>query len=205
MTANTSGPANKVAAVLKRRDMAELGSELEQRWTKADSGDSVRSLAAYFNRRVIEDTLVKHGAVPTDRELEDLSEAFSQTGRDEPLPVEIKSRFADLDVTPEQVADNLVSHQTMYRYLTEVRDASPDTTVPSLDDRVSSTKTTVQKLQTRLGSVTQNNLDLLSKQDGFTLGEYEAVVSLSITCRECGVSKSLLELLDDRGCDCDSQ
>lgn len=204
MTKDTEAesPQNKVATVIGKYDMGEIGHELESKWVgEHGDGKSVRELTAFFNKRVIEAALLETGTTFLESDIEEIYELLDSESPSTDL--EIQERFNTADIDLEALKQDLVSHQTMYRYLKQIRGAEKENQAPSVDDQIASTKSAVQKLQSRITAIVTSNLDSLSKKEGFVLGNFEATLTITITCRDCNTSRNFFELLENKGCECE--
>ncbi|WP_338902088.1 rod-determining factor RdfA [Salinibaculum marinum] len=186
--------------------MEPLSDELERRWVGEDGQDaSVRELTQFFNQRVLESALGETGVIPLEGELENTYRLLSEDDSSETIALQVKERFGLSDGEIQAVKKDFVSHQTMYRYLTNVREITKASTDSSLSDQIQSVKRTAQKIQSRLTTVVTDNLESLSKKEGFYVGDFDVTVSVTVTCRQCNTSRSLLSILDDNGCECKSE
>jgi hypothetical protein len=199
----TDPPRNKVADLIERYGLSEFGETLERRWLGEDSPSaSVRELTDTFNKRVLEVVLVDAGEVPLDAEIESIYEVLTETDGPSGDRIQLRDRLDADEGGVESLEAAMVSHQTMYRYLTQVRNVEKGQPRTSLAEQIESTQQAVQKLQNRLRSVVATNLDGLQKKEGFTLGTADVTVSITVTCSDCQTTKGLVALLRERGCAC---
>jgi hypothetical protein len=197
-------PTNKVAQVIERREMEQIAEQLESMWLGRNRSElSVREITDEFNKRVLEDSLSQAGMVPLEGEIQNIYQLLSNEENDSAASIQARDKLNAADIDTDGVENDFVSHQTMYRFLKNVRGVQKENSAPSIEDKKRSAKNAVQKLQGRLRTVIRSNLDDLSKRDGFHLGEFDVTISVTISCRNCGVSKNLLSIMDENGCDCD--
>jgi len=119
-------------------------------------------------------------------------------GRGQKKRRELERSGIDIDA----VRSDFVTHQTIYTYLTNVRDASlPD---EDTEDRLERKKETVQRLAGRTQVVTESTLEELRNAEEITDREYDVFVDVRTICANCGTDYSVAELLDQGGCDCEA-
>jgi len=115
------------------------------------------------------------------------------------MRVEAEATLEHHGIDPETIRTEFVSHQAIHTYLTEFRGASKER---SVDDRVKSVRTTIQRLQSRLVAVAENNLQQLRNTGELSLGEFTVILDVQVLCEDCGESYAITDLLDRGGCDC---
>lgn len=201
-----SGPkSNKVARLLEEYDLGvEFGDELERRWTAdGEERESLRDLAERLNRRLLEHALLSAGTSTVDGEVENLYRLLTADDVSSGMRTEARTRLERGGIDIDELERDFVSYQAIRSYLTEYRDAEYDS--PSASDRVRSTRETVQRLRSRLRSVTEDGLDRLRLTDRLTLGTFRLFVDVDVLCEDCGSQYGLVELLERGGCDCDRE
>jgi len=189
---------SKVTQVIKAYELDNLGAELEAAWTGA-AGDrtSLRDLADRFNQAVLAAALETVTVSQTDDEVRRLYEDL--TGDIAGDTVTARRELERHGIDADAVTADFVTHQTIYTYLTEVRDAS----LPVDDrDRTEQRIETMEKLQGRLRSVADSTLTTLANGDDLDHDEYEVLIDMQLLCPHCGSTTPLKDLLRDSGCDC---
>lgn len=200
-----TGRRTKVQRVLDERDFEELGFELERRWT-AESGErlSLRELADFFNRRVLEDELEATTMQPLDSELDTIYAALTDDSVDSETQVTIRRRLEREGLDPEALSNDFVTHQAIHTYLTKSREVSSPSTGTGPDADRSLER--INRLQSRVTSVVTTTLESLRDAGVLTLGEFTPYVNITIGCNDCGGQYNINELFEAGGCDCtDSQ
>ncbi|WP_254547066.1 rod-determining factor RdfA [Halomarina pelagica] len=189
---------DKVRRVSEKYGLGDVEAELLTRRT----GDgverhSLRELAAYVNRRLLDAALKRAGENPLDGEVSNLYRLLTSDEVTEGTRTQAINRLTRRGVDAEALRDDFVSYQTVNRYLDGVAPAprAPPANGTDHGERIS-------KLQARLEAVTGSSLDQLRRGDDFALGPYDVLVDVTVTCRECGLTTSVHALLDRGGCDC---
>jgi len=205
MTDEDSKPRNKVAIVSTDRKLEDLPGELEQRWHGVGYDEhSVRELTDFFNRRVIEDAITATGEVPLDGEVANYYRLLTTEDIGTGSTVQARSRLSEYGVDPDALEADLVSHQTMYRYLKDVRGVDTSSERKSITELLESTRTAVRRLNSRTQTVVRRNIEQLNKRDEFTTGEFDILVNVQFTCTDCGKTGDVVQIMDNFGCDCKS-
>lgn len=196
-----TGRKSKVARNIDAYDLEGLGAELEQRWTgSADERDSLRDLADFFNRRLLESVVASTEIDPLKGEIENLYHLLTDGDISSGRRVEARRRLERGGVDVEQLERDFVSHQAIHTYLTEYRGASfPD------DDRspVEREATKLTRLQNRVSVVTEDAIGRLAATENLDADDFDVLVDVSILCRKCGSTYALETFLEDGGCDCE--
>ncbi|WP_254764520.1 rod-determining factor RdfA [Natrinema marinum] len=204
MTADSSGGRRtKVERVIDEYGLEEWGDRLEAEWTgDGTERTSLRDLATAFNQAVLRAAVRDAGASVLDTDIESLYRTLTDdddVSRSDAVRKRRELERSGVDI--EDVRSDFVTHQTIYTYLTNVRDAS----LPEEDteDRVDRKKETVQRLAGRTQVITESTLAELSNAGELTDREYEVFVDVRTICGNCGADYPIADLLDRGGCDCD--
>lgn len=194
------GPKPKVARLVEKYELAGIGAELETRWTDPENGESLRTLASWFNERVLQSTLA---SADVETITEDVSYLYAllsgETGsRGERTQVERQLEREGIDV--ETLTSEFVSYGAIRSYLTGYRDVSP----PSRNDAASAATTarTIEGLRQRTVSVTESKLDRLQETDQLRVGPHRVFAEVQVRCEECGKQYDVADLLESGTCDC---
>lgn len=193
----------KVGRVIRESELAGLGEELERRWLGVDHDrQSLRDLADYFNHRVLEAALDGAGEQPLDGEIENNYRLLTGDDVSASARTQAETRLERLGIDVEALRRDFVSHQAVYTYLTDVREASLPEDEPSDNDVIQSRQETILRLRNRLVAVTERSLESLRDAGYLSLGSFDAMVSVTVYCDDCGASYDLADLLRRRACDC---
>ncbi|SEP85206.1 rod-determining factor RdfA [Natrinema salaciae] len=199
---SSGGRRTKVERVMDEYDLEEWGERLEAEWTgEGTERTSLRDLATAFNQAVLGAAVREAEGTVLDTDVESLYRTLTDDDVSRSDTVRKRRELERSGVDIDEVRSNFVTHQTIYTYLTNVRDAS----LPEEDaeDRVERKKETVQRLAGRTQVITESTLDELRNADEITDREYEVFVDVRAICGNCGADYPIAELLDQGGCDCD--
>jgi translation initiation factor 2 beta subunit (eIF-2beta)/eIF-5 len=204
MTDSDKTTRSKVARLIQRHNLAGVGEELEERWTRSQDRWSLRELADYFNRQLLKTTLEENNADPIDGEIENLFRLLTDETVTSGSREEARNRLKNSGVDIEQLQSEFVSYQAIRTYLQNYRELeSPDTT-PAPTEHRSTKKDTIQRLKSRLSNVTERSLNQLKNAGHLRLGDFRVIVTVRVHCEDCGSQRPVTELLTQGGCECDS-
>lgn len=201
---NSSGEngGTKIDRVVSKYGLDGIEAEIEERWTRTDgSGDSTRDLAKYFNKAVLRQRLQDAGRDPLESELDTIYQFVSEGEISSAETIEVRERLAEMNVDPDALASDFVSHQTIYNYLTQQRGAEYDNERDP-QKRLQSANDSVQKMKNRTTAMAQSNIESLRRAGILTVGEFDVNGEVYVFCQDCSSRYTLSELIDRRGCDC---
>lgn len=197
------GPKPKVARLIEKYGLEGVGADLEARWTCDEDRESLRSLADWFNERLVRAALLEAGIDTIGEDAGHLYDLLrGETGsRGERTQVERRLERAGVDV--ETLTDELVSYGAIRTYLTGYRDATP----PSDDDGDADTDRenvarTIEGLRQRTVSVTESKLERLRETDRLEVGPHRVLADVQVLCEACGKQYDVADLLESGACDC---
>lgn len=194
-------PASKVADLLDEYDLDGFGAELEARWT--DDGPermSLRELADYFNRRLLETALLDAGLSTLGSDVETTYENLTGDDVSAGVRTDTHSRLERSGVDPGELTRDFVTYQAIRTYLKEWRGAEYER--PSDAEKVESDLESIQRLVTRTLSVIEGRLENLRDTGRIRMGEFEVIFGVRVLCQECGTQHQVPELLRQGGCTC---
>jgi hypothetical protein len=208
MTEDTSGGGGKSSKVARLIDEYDLGGgfgdELERRWTAdGDERESLRDLADRFNRRLLESALTAAGTSTVSGEVENLYRLLTADDVSSGMRTEAQARLERDGIDVDQLDRDFVTYQAIRTYLTEYRGAEYEE--PSASDQVETVLGTIQRLRSRLRSITEGSLDRLRSTDRLTLGRFRLFVDVDVLCEDCGAQYGVVDLLERGGCDCEPE
>jgi hypothetical protein len=190
----------KVERVIDSYGLDGLGDELEHRWVgEGEESQSTRELATYFNKRVLAAAIDDSDVTLVTEDVSDIYAALTDESADRDSTL-VASRLRRGGVDINDVRDDFVSHQTIYRYLTEVRGA--ERASPSEADRLRNASERIQRLQGRTTAVTEQTVDSLSTNDAVSIGSFDVLTDVQVFCRDCGRSYNITAFLERGHCDC---
>ncbi len=201
---NSSGPGrrSKVARVIEERDLDGLGAELERRWVEETEGRfSLRDLATYFNRQVLEAALREADVSVLAGEVENFYGLLTDDDVTAGTRVEAERRLERAGIDVEELRADFVTHQAIHSYLRKHRgvDAPDRHATSSMDDR----RDTLEQLRSRTQAVTRTTLESLQRSGDLSIGEFETFVEVRVTCTDCGTRYTVSDLIEAGGCQCD--
>lgn len=197
MASNRDRCGCKIGRTASKFGLSDVDSRLVERW---QSGVSVRQLTDELNRDVIESALDAANVGNVTWSRTPVYEALHTDELSEAEEIEIRRELDRAGVDVEQLASDLVSHQTVYRHLKQCLDASKGDD-PTPEERRKKARDTVYALQQRMESVTESTIDTLQSAGVTDLGDPEVLVTLRIVCDDCGRSIDF-ETAIDEGCNC---
>jgi hypothetical protein len=192
------GRRSKVARLIQEYGMDSLGAELERLWTAEENRRSLRDLASYFNRRLLEQALEEADVHPLDGEVENTYRLLTDedSGADQ---TRIRRRLERDGIDIDAVEDDFVTYQAIRTYLQKHRGAeyTPDETDP-IEREIAN----IQQLRGRVDSVTDGKLRQLRDSGQLDIGEFRTLVDVRVVCEDCNTQFDVIELLERGHCDC---
>ena len=198
-TASSRGRRSKVARLIDEYDLQGLGAELEQSWTAEEDRKSLRELASYFNRQLLQQTLDEANVHCLDGELENTYRLLTDDEISSAESTRVERRLERDGVGVDKLKSDFVTYQAIRSYLKNHRGAEY---TPAETDPLERETTNVQKLRGRTVSVTEGKLEQFRDNDELTLGEFRTLVDIRVVCEDCNTQFDVLELLDRGGCNC---
>ncbi|MFB6195205.1 MAG: rod-determining factor RdfA [Haloplanus sp.] len=196
------GRSSKIARLVTEYDLDEsIGDELERLWTaEGQQRKSLRDLADFFNKRLLESAMTSAGISTVSGEVANLYRLLTDDDVSSGMRTEARNRLERDGVDVEQLERDFVTYQAIRSYLTKYRDASYEQ--PSGSEQVENVLDSVQRLRSRLRSITEGSLDRLRSTGRITLGEFRLFVDIDVLCEDCGAQYGVVDLLERGGCDC---
>lgn len=201
MPPDSNQPKPKVGRLIDTYSLDGLGKELEDRWLgRGYESQSLRSLADWFNTYLLEKKLDRAGEAVISGEVDNLYRLLTDDEITSGVRLEAETVLEQKEIDPKNIRQEFVSHQSVYTYLTEYRDASKQR---SANDRINNAHNTIQRLQNRLIVVAENHIEQLRSTGKLRIGEFTVLVDIQILCEDCGSSYTIPSLFDAGGCDCE--
>jgi hypothetical protein len=193
------GRRSKVARLIEEYDLQGLGPELEQSWTAEEDRRSLRGLADYFNRQLLETALEEAEIQLLDGELENTYRLLTADDVSSADRTRVRRRLEREGVDVDELESDFVTYQAIRTYLKDHRNAEY---TPAQTDPIEREKTNIQQLLGRMTSVTEGKLEQLRNSDELTLGEFRTLANIQIICEDCNARFDVIELLERGGCEC---
>jgi hypothetical protein len=189
-------PRSKVARVVEKYDLEGVGAELERRWLATDdSGMSLRELAEYFNRRVLESTIEGSELSVLDADVDQLYVQLTDDSVSSGVRTRVERRLERNGIDVETTTGDFVTHQSIHTYLREYRGVEQPE--PSAAERRASAAERIQKLQDRSAAVTQDAVEGLQRAGLVPDGEIDAVVDIQVIYTESGEQYDVFDLIEE--------
>ncbi|ELY50559.1 rod-determining factor RdfA [Natronococcus jeotgali] len=191
----------KLGRVADEYALSGLDDDLVSYWTgTGDEQYSTRELARIVNRRILEAAFEDAGVSYKDGEIENTYRLLSDDDVTSGTRVQTRNELERDGVPVEDVESDFVSHQTVYNHLTKCLDASLAT--PSDEERLERAEEKLGALQNRTEAVTGDTIAQLRRNDVIDVGEFDVLVSVTVTCEECQQQYTVRELLEEGSCGC---
>ncbi|QSG09949.1 rod-determining factor RdfA [Halapricum desulfuricans] len=186
---------SKVARVIEAYDLDGVGNELEQRWlATGEDGMSLRELADYFNRSVLEAAIERSDMSVLDVDVDRLYEQLTDDDVSGGVRTRTQRRLERNGIDVESVTGDFVSHQTIYTYLREYRDVEQPEPTPQ--QRRESALERIQKLQDRSAAVTQDAIEGLQRAELAPEGDVDVVVDIQVIYTDTGEQFDVFDLIE---------
>ncbi len=200
-TERSASKKGKVARVIDEYGLSTLGDELATRWTAESNRMSLRQLAEYFNKQLLESQLDKKRVDMLPGEIENMYELLTNDDVTSGTRIQAENRLSEHGIDIEELRSDFVSRQAIHTYLTKHRQETYDK--PNTDETIEKRVEELQRLKSRERAVTEQTLSTLRNADRINLGEFQIFSSVQIQCTDCGRQFELTALLDRGGCDCE--
>lgn len=196
---------SKVDRLIEKYELSKMNEQLINYWTrKDDERRSLRELADYFNKELLHTVMDSAGMTPLEGEVVNTYRLLTADDVSTGVRTQTEATLERNDIDSEQLQQDFVSHQAVHTYLTKYRGVQRQAQTSS-QDRVAKTEETIQRLRSRLVAVAEKRLRSLRDAGTITLGTFSVLVNVRVVCEDCGTHADVRTLLDDGGCDCDSQ
>ena len=187
-------PSSKVARVIEAYGLDGIGDDLEQRWLATDEqGMSLRELADYLNRQVLEAAIRDSEMSLLDADVGTLYEQLTGDEVSSADRTRVERRLDRDGVDVAAVTGDFVTHQSMHTYLRSYRDVSQPEVSP--EERRAAALERVQKLQNRSAAVTEDAVGSLQRHELVPEGEIDVLVDVQVVYTESGEQYDVFELL----------
>lgn len=199
----SGAPCCKVDAVAEACGLTDLDATLRERWTARANRSSVRDLAHYANRRILRSMLNEDQQGTLEGEVENYYRLLTDDDVSRGMYTEAGNRLRDLGVDVEALEGRFVSHQTVYRHLTDCLDVTRDSGHEDSETAIRNGIDTIRAVQRRSEAVATSTLERLGRAGHFDIEEIDVLVDVGVACRACGDQFTLSESLVGKSCDCD--
>lgn len=188
----------KVGRGIARYGLDGYDAELAAAWTRERDPRSTRELARAFDVRLLRAAMREAGMDPLDGDAANYYRLLTDGEVTSGARTQARDRLAREGVPVETLESAFVSHQTIYRHLTDCLGARRER---GRANPVDDTREATDALRNRLRAVTTERLDRLAG-DSLAVTDPTVFVSVSVACESCGRQTPLADLLDSGGCAC---
>lgn len=197
MTGIQGGCVCKIGRLSAEYGISNQETELVKEW---QNGKSVRRLTEELNKNIIGEELTASNVGHVEWSRSPVYEALHTDELSDAEEIKIRRELNRAGIDVERLSSDLVSHQTVYRHLTQCLDASKDDD-QTPEERRQKAKNTVYALQQRTELVTESTIEQLQSAGITDLGDIEVLVDLQIVCGDCGRSLDFENAISG-GCNC---
>lgn len=199
-TEESGGRRLKLVRLIDEYDLGGIGAELEQQWTAdPEQRSSLRELADYVNRELLEAAVRDADAQPLSGEIDALYGVLGDGGSDAER-TRVRRRLQREGVDVERLERDFVTYQAVRAYLRDHRGAEYQGTGSS---NTETDVESVRRLRGRTSAVLESKVEKLRSSEDVSIGEYRTIVTTSVVCEQCGGRYEFAELVDRGGCDCE--
>ncbi|MGQ3330093.1 rod-determining factor RdfA [Halorubrum sp. FL23] len=195
MGTQSSEPCCKVTRVAAEYHIPDIDERLLRR---RDRGESLREIAAYFNKQVLSQAL-DSATQEIVGDADQIYNALTGESSTRSKKVELRSKLDRNGVDIQAVESHFISHQTVRNHLHDCLEI--DTGRQSHVD-IDGGRKTIEWAQARSEGVIEQTLERLRSAEEITDVPTEVTQSVRVGCRACGQTYPIEEFLENRGCDC---
>lgn len=194
----------KVSRVIEEYGLDGFGAELEAHWTgEGREQYSLRALADLFNQRVLDAALDEVGVRSLDGEVENRYRLLTDDAVSAGMREQTRRELDRAGVPIERLESDFVSHQSIYTYLTEHREAThPSSVEAAPEERLERELDKIGALITRTTVVTEDSIERLAASDALSGGISDVFVDVQVTCEVCDRTMAATAFLENGGCSC---
>lgn len=199
MNSSSGGRRGKVRRLIEEYDLHGIGEELEQSWTADEDRRSLRDLADYFNKQLLESTLDSVGVQYLNGEIENIYRLLTGDDVSNADRTRVRRRLERDGVDVDGLETDFLTYQAIRTYLKDHRGAEY---TPTDTDPLEREATNIQQLRGRMAAVTEGKLEQLRDSGSLNLGEFRTLTEIQVVCEECNTQFDVVELLERGGCNC---
>lgn len=197
-------PSSKVARLIDEYGLDGLGDELESRWTaENDERMSLRDLASFFNKRLLEEVLLMAGMSTLETDVERVYHRLTDEDVSPGVRTETRNRLDQNGVDVEKLEKEFVSYQAIRSYLQEWREATYNQL--SDEEKINNDLESIQRLMNRTESVARDRIGNLNNTGRIEAENFEIFLNMQVLCQQCGEQYDIATFLTQGGCDCSNK
>lgn len=196
---NPSTCTCKVGKLAREYQLDDIDEELVTRWAGDQvETESVRALADRFNCRLLRAAMLDANVELVEGRVENLYELLTDEDRLDAVQMQARSTLEGDGVDVDQLEEQFVSHQTMYRHLRNCLDAEKAANTLSVEKE----RDRIHAVQQRAEAVVGDTVSRLRNGGELDLDDFEVLINFRVTCEHCGTLHDVTDLIDAGGCDC---
>lgn len=199
-----SGCTCKVGRIQQKYSIPNLDDELVAYWTAPDDRMSLRELAEYFNRAVLEAAVAERGSVPLPEEVDTWYDLLADPDVISSSRTQVHRELQRRGVDVEAVLDDFVSYQSINRHLKNCRGVDRDDPEETDAEYVDRRMQSVYALENKLKAILTSTLEQLDRSGRIALSEFAVTINVTIVCSSCNRSHTLADVVETGGCDCET-
>lgn len=190
----------KVPRVAAKYEITAIEDELADLWTRADDPVSLRDLATYFNKQILEAAMETADVDLLEGEVDNTYHLLTDESVSSGVHTETVKKLERDGVDVDQLESDFVSYQAVRTYLYDCRNVERE---PRTDaERIEGVARSVAQLQNRTTTVTAEKLAQLDRTDRIDLGDFQVFLDVRIFCEDCETQYDVSEILERKGCRC---
>lgn len=194
------GRRYKLPRVADKYGLSGVEEELVEKRTQEDP-ESLRSLATYFNRRVLRAAMETAGLSMLDGEVENTYRLLTDSEVSSGVRTETRKQLERHGIDVDELESDFVTYQAVRTYLKDGRGVEYESTTDA--KRIDAVEESVARLQNRTLTVAEEKLDQLDRTERIHVGDYRLLINLQVFCQDCGKQYEFGELLREGGCECE--
>jgi len=202
MSDRNTGYRSKVNRLISEYELRGLGDELEHRWTREENRDSLRALGDYFNKRLLAAAIEGSELGPLYSDIDNIYRILTDDAVSSGIRQETRSRLKHDGVDVDGLEEDFVTYQAIRTYLENYRGVKAPNGSTDTSSRLYTKRNTIQKLVSRLNTVTSEAIAELDTAGPLSIGDFEVIVNVDVHCEDCQSRLSVSELLREGGCHC---
>lgn len=170
---------SKIERVIDKHGLNGLEEKLEEYWTRENDSYTLRSLADFFNKQILEAEMEKAGMHPLDGEVENIYRLLTDSAVSSGDKEQTERTLEQENIDTEQLIDDFVSHQTIHRYLRDTRGVSKDVGQENSNNK-RRMKNRIDRLRGRTEAVVKDLLKTSTGTSKNPLDEFDVIVDIKI-------------------------
>lgn len=192
----------KVGRNIKKYGLVGLDEELVQRWTGEDREQySLRELAEFFNKQLLQAVLDDAGMTVHERELDYQYKILTDKSVTSGMRTEAIRTLENEGIDYEKVQQDFVTHQAIYTYLSNYHETQYKS---ETSNQLEKDLNTINQLRSRTAAVIESTIERLNNTDRISIGNEDIIIDIKIVCHDCGRAYGINDLLIDGNCACDN-